>query len=169
MLTLRFWSQSKVVNWEAHFWKLFLDHQAKKATFMTSRLSNIEQLWIFYVSFTWLNSIIPSLGCSSLFSPLSSLPSSLLSLPLLSCFQMVLFTTAVYSVAQSCVTLCCALDYSPPGSSARGIFQARILESGLPFPPPGVFPTQGSNPHLLSLLDWQVDSLPGTNWTNINW
>ena len=128
MLTLRFWSQSKVVNWETHFWKLFLDHQAKKTTFMTSHLSNIEQLWIFYFSFTWLNSITPSLGCSSLFSPLSSLPSSLLTLPLLPCFQMVLFTTAVYSVAQSCPTLCCALDYSPPGSFAPGIFQARILE-----------------------------------------
>ena len=24
----------------------------------------------------------------------------------------------------------------------------------------GIFPTQGSNPHLLSLLHWQVDSLP---------
>jgi len=24
----------------------------------------------------------------------------------------------------------------------------------------GIFPTQGSNPHLLSLLHWQIDSLP---------
>ena len=29
--------------------------------------------------------------------------------------------------------------------------------SGLPFPSPGIFPTQGSNPHL---LHWQADSLP---------
>ena len=28
--------------------------------------------------------------------------------------------------------------------------------SGLPFPTPGIFPTQGSNPHLLCLLHWQV-------------
>ena len=28
----------------------------------------------------------------------------------------------------------------------------------------GIFLTQGSNPHLLSLLHWQVDSLPPTTW-----
>ena len=32
------------------------------------------------------------------------------------------------SHAQSCPTLCYSLDYSLPGSSVRGIFQARILE-----------------------------------------
>ena len=31
-------------------------------------------------------------------------------------------------VAQSCLTLCDPLDYSPPGSSIHGIFQARVLE-----------------------------------------
>ena len=31
-------------------------------------------------------------------------------------------------VAQSCPTLCDPMDYSPPGSSVHGIFQARILE-----------------------------------------
>ena len=30
--------------------------------------------------------------------------------------------------AQSCLTLCNPMDCSPPGSSAHGIFQARILE-----------------------------------------
>ena len=30
--------------------------------------------------------------------------------------------------AQSCPTLCDPVDCSPPGSSVRGIFQARILE-----------------------------------------
>ena len=29
---------------------------------------------------------------------------------------------------QSCLTLCDPMDYSPPGSSVHGIFQARILE-----------------------------------------
>ena len=28
---------------------------------------------------------------------------------------------------QSCLTLCDPMDYSPPGSSVRGILQARIL------------------------------------------
>ena len=32
------------------------------------------------------------------------------------------------SVAQSCPTICDPMDYSPPGSSVHGIFQARILE-----------------------------------------
>ena len=31
-------------------------------------------------------------------------------------------------VAQSCPTICDAMDSSPPGSSVHGIFQARILE-----------------------------------------
>ena len=31
-------------------------------------------------------------------------------------------------VAQSCLTLCDPMDYSPPGSSVHGISQARILE-----------------------------------------
>jgi len=31
-------------------------------------------------------------------------------------------------VAQSCPTLCDPVDCSPPGSSVRGILQARILE-----------------------------------------
>ena len=34
----------------------------------------------------------------------------------------------VLSLAQSCLTLCNPLDYSPPGSSIHGNFQARILE-----------------------------------------
>ena len=33
-------------------------------------------------------------------------------------------------VTQSCPTLCNPTDCSPPGSSARGIFQARVLEWG---------------------------------------
>ena len=31
-------------------------------------------------------------------------------------------------VAQSCLTLCNSMDYSPPSSSVHGILQARILE-----------------------------------------
>ena len=33
-------------------------------------------------------------------------------------------------VAQSCPTLSDPMDYSLPGSSVRGIFQARVLEWG---------------------------------------
>ena len=35
--------------------------------------------------------------------------------------------TFVLCCAQSCLTLCDPLDYSPPGSSVHGILQARIL------------------------------------------
>ena len=52
-------------------------------------------------------------------------------------------------VAQSCPTLWDPMDYSPPGSSVRGILQARILEwVAIPFSR-GVFLTQGLNPGLL--------------------
>ena len=43
---------------------------------------------------------------------------------------------------------------SPPGSSVCGILQARILEWGCHALLEGIFPTQGSNPHLLDLLHW---------------
>ena len=35
---------------------------------------------------------------------------------------------AVCPVAQSCLTLCDSVDCGPPGSSAHGFLQARILE-----------------------------------------
>ena len=54
-----------------------------------------------------------------------------------------------YLVAQSCPTLCHPMDYSPPGSSVRGIFQARILEWVGHFLLQGIFLTQGWNPWLL--------------------
>ena len=56
-------------------------------------------------------------------------------------------------VDQSCPTLCNAVDYSPPGSSVKGILQARILEwVAIPF-------SRGLNPGLLH-LHRQVSSLP---------
>ena len=42
-------------------------------------------------------------------------------------------------IIQLCPTLCNFMDCSPPGSSAHGISQARILE-WVAFPPPGDFP-----------------------------
>ena len=38
---------------------------------------------------------------------------------------------------QECLTLCDPKDYSPPGSSVRGLFQARILE-WVAIPSPGI-------------------------------
>ena len=58
-------------------------------------------------------------------------------------------------VVQSCLTLCDPMDYSPPGSSVHGIFQARILEWVAISFFRGIFPTQGLNlglPHCRQIL-----------------
>ena len=62
-------------------------------------------------------------------------------------------------VAKSCPTLCDPMDCSPPGFSVHGTFQARILEWNT-FPSTGDLPDPGIEPVSLSLLHWQVDSLP---------
>ena len=58
---------------------------------------------------------------------------------------------SVCSVVQLYLTLCDPLDCSPPSFSVHGIFQVRIVQ-WVAFLPPGIFPTQGSNPRLLHLL-----------------
>ena len=60
------------------------------------------------------------------------------------------------TVTQSCLTLCKPMDCSPPDSFVHGIFQARILE-WVAISSPEIFPTQGSNLHL---LHWLADSFP---------
>ena len=67
--------------------------------------------------------------------------------------------TVLSCYAQLCLTVCDPMDCSPPGSSVHGIFQARILE-WVVIPSSRIFPIQGSNPCLLHVLHWQVDSLP---------
>ena len=61
---------------------------------------------------------------------------------------------------QSCLTLCNPMDCSPPVSTVHGIFQARILEWGLPFPPPQDLPNAGIKPVSLPSPALQADSLP---------
>ena len=63
------------------------------------------------------------------------------------------------SVPQLCPTFCDPLDCSPLGSSVHGIFR-KNTGVGCHFLPQGIFPTQGSNLHLLCLLHWQADPLP---------
>ena len=60
----------------------------------------------------------------------------------------------VVLVGQSCPTLCDPMDCSPPGSSSRGISQARILGW---VAIPGDRPDPGKE---LCLLHWQANSLP---------
>ena len=73
--------------------------------------------------------------------------------------------------AQSCPTLCNPTDCSPPGSSIHGIFSGTNAGVGCHFLLQGIFPTQGSNPHLLGLLCWQVHFLstgPPEPWAKPN-
>ena len=62
-------------------------------------------------------------------------------------------------VAQSCLTLCDPMDYSPPGSSVHGILQARILE-WVPFPSPGDLPNPGIKPRSPTLKADALTSEP---------
>ena len=64
------------------------------------------------------------------------------------------------SVTQLCPTVCDPMDCSPPGSSVHGDSPGKNTGMGCHFLLQGIFPTQGSNPGLLRLLRWQVDSLP---------
>ena len=61
---------------------------------------------------------------------------------------------------QSCLTLCNPMDCSPPVSSVHEDSPGKNTVVGCHALFQGIFPTQGSNTHLLCLLYWQVDSLP---------
>ena len=63
------------------------------------------------------------------------------------------------SSAQLYLTLCDAMDGSPPGCSVHG-FPRQDYWSGSSCPPPEDLPDPGSNLRLLCLLHWQADSLP---------
>ena len=47
-------------------------------------------------------------------------------------------------------------------------FSRQEYWSGLLFPPPGIFLTQGSNPCFLHLLHWQTDSFTIIPWLVVN-
>ena len=61
---------------------------------------------------------------------------------------------------QSCPILCDSIDHSLPGSFVHGDFPGKNTGVGCHTLLQGIFPTQGSNPHLLHLLHWQMCSLP---------
>ena len=91
--------------------------------------------------------------------------------PKSSSYQFKLFSCmCVCLVTPSCPSLCNPLDYSPPGSSVHGIFQAKIRRkkknfvfvwSRLPFPSSGDLPDflQGIKPASPVSPALQVDSL----------
>ena len=57
-------------------------------------------------------------------------------------------------------TLCSPVGWSPPGSSVHGILQARLLEWVVIPSSSGSSRPRDGKPNLLSLLHWQVGSLP---------
>ena len=61
-----------------------------------------------------------------------------------------------FSHVQFCATLWTVAHQAP---LSMGFFRQENW-SGLPCPPPGIFPPQESNPHHLHLLHWQAGSLP---------
>ena len=61
---------------------------------------------------------------------------------------------AVFSIAQSCLSLCDPMDYSPPAPLSMG-FSRQKYWNGLPLPSPGDLPDPGIKPGSLTLL---VDS-----------
>ena len=65
----------------------------------------------------------------------------------------------VYLHSQAHLTLCEALDCSPPASSVHGFSQQEYCH-GLPGPPPGDLPNPRIKPMFLVSPALQVDSLP---------
>ena len=63
-------------------------------------------------------------------------------------------------LTQSRPTLHDPIDCSPPGSFVHVDSPGKNTGLGCHFLLQGIFPTQGHNPHLMHLLNWQADSLP---------
>ena len=78
--------------------------------------------------------------------------------------------TGVSKSLQSCLTLCDPMDHGPPGFSVHRILD-RNTGVSCHFLLQGIFPTQGSNLHLLHLLHWRAGSLqlvpPGKCYTGM--
>ena len=89
----------------------------------------------------------------ALLHSLPALDPRLLPLPVLDPTQLIYkYLVCAHSVAWSCRALCELTSLLCPWGFFRQEYRSEF-----PSPPPVIFPTQGSNPHL---LHWQVDSLP---------
>ena len=79
------------------------------------------------------------------------------------CGSSVCMCMCVCTLAQSCLILCSPMDCSPPAPLSMGFPRQEYWSGvGCHFLLQRIFLTQESNPCLLSLLHWQVDSLPLT-------
>jgi len=76
------------------------------------------------------------------------------------CVCVCVHARACVGCAQSCSAICSTMDSSPPGSSARVIFQARILEWAVASYSRGSSQPRDWTHVSCKLLPWQADSLP---------
>ena len=77
------------------------------------------------------------------------------------CRQMLLSSESAWVLSRfNSVRLCNTIDCSTPGSSVHGNFAGKNTEVGCHALLQGIFPSHGSNMHLLCLLYWQAGSLP---------
>ena len=74
-----------------------------------------------------------------------------------------LFNALLLCCVQVCPALCDPMDYSPPGSSVRGMLQARILERAAIYYSSGSYWPRDQN-HSSASHAWQADSLPLATW-----
>ena len=86
--------------------------------------------------------------------------SSLIRMPWLECSRDGQCACVHAKSLQLCPTLCDPMDCSPPGSSGHGDSPGKNTGLGSCTLLQGIFLTQGLNLCLLSLLHWQVGSLP---------
>ena len=65
----------------------------------------------------------------------------------------------IWTWASVCICFCAFSVWTVAHQASLSMeLSMQEYESGLPYPTLGMSPTQGSNPHLLHLLYWQVDS-----------
>ena len=122
-----------------------------------------------------LCSLLRPTSCQTLLptcSPLCTPRGPCFIFPFDSCFfQLVCVCVCVCVLSlQSCPTLCDPMDYSPPGLSVQWDSPSKNTGVGCHALLQGIFPTQGSNPHILYLLHWKAGSLalgpPGKSSSN---
>ena len=74
------------------------------------------------------------------------------------CLRMRLYLDIGFKVSLNCALLCDPTDGSLPSSSVHGVLE---YYSRLPFPSPGISPTQGLNPGLLHCRQTLYHLIPG--------
>ena len=135
---------------------ILLSHKKNEILPFSATLIDLEGIMLSKISykFSWLW-VSPIMG---LYQPAIAA----VSMPLTDgCLSSIIWLQQNCVLAQSCPILCNPMDCSLPGSSVHG---GKNTQVGCHFLFLGIFPTQGSNSHL---LHWQADPLPSAKIVNI--